>query len=1045
MKPIKLVMSAFGPYADTEEVDFTKFGSGGLFLITGDTGAGKTTIFDAMSYALYGEMAGDRDAKNIRSDFANEGTLTSVEFTFEHRGHRYVVVRKPEQQIPKVKGTGKRTMSTTVELTVDGEVVSGGLKEINRRIAGDLCIDNKQWGQLVMIAQGRFRDILSEDTSKRTENLRHLFSTDNVKRFQEILGERAKAASNENTVARSDILNEMGRVEADPEFPGAEEMKQISGNITGVEDFIALLDELIKFESGRIEELEGSKSKMSAERDGLIVEIEGAKSLNTKFERIEKLESEKKELLLRKDEIESIREDSRRRREVIGEAKISMSEKARLSKEAGEIESHIKDNDEKIWKNAIRMSDAEASLKESEALVPEYDEITGKKHSLEETRPKYAELNGVQTEYQDALGRKDVLTSEKEYWENRNTQVKEKKKEYRAYIADNKGELENRRDLDSRRKDAVSRKNRAASVSEIADARERLGKELEGLTADMQRANVELNEAESDYRDARNRLTANMAGILAERLEEGEPCPVCGSLSHPCKAVSNPDAVTEKDVKVKEDECNIKRDLFNKRRDAVTRCRSELEGKRDECSRGISEISSEECDSIEDVRRIIEKVRSESDEEIRNIDAELQRIQIISDNVERMDKELNEVLDSEEDESDRKLKLAISDLGASDNIIARLSERLDGIKANLRFPSLEELEAEIRRLESRMTEIDDIREKRGTEHRNAENEKASLDSEARSLNARRDQILTDLASVNRNISDILSRFGIDEEICSKYVSEEAVIADSEKTVREYDNALSTLEVQLGQYGEEVSGKTRIDITGLEERKSQIDGGIFNVDGRLSILNSRITTYRNSMRDISGKYGRYSEAFKYNEELIQVSQVAVGNAKGEKKTFETFLLARNFEKVLHFANIRYEVMTGRRYRLLLNENADDEKSKSGLGIDVYDMNTGKVRSSKTLSGGESFQASLCLALGLSDAVQASAGGVQIETLFVDEGFGTLDQETLKFALRMLSELSTGSRLVGIISHVEGLKSQIDKKILVENRDPKRPGSHLKVVV
>ena len=922
MRPLKLRISAFGPYSGETVIDFSALGTGGLYIISGETGAGKTMIFDAITYALFGKASGDtRKPGSFRSMYAAAGTPTEVELEFEYGGRIYRVRRSPEYERPKLKGDGMVKQTAEAELYLPG----GGapvtkVTEVDRRLIEILGVNRDQFVQIAMIAQGDFRKLLLASTNDRMTIFRRIFRTDDYQILAQMLKDEANKLDGKRKLQEQGINQDISGIRCRPESVHAGDAERAKSGLMSDEDVLRLLEALIG---------EDNESELAADRE--IKENEAAQEKITALisaaelrERTKKQLAEAGSLLLLK-----IPE-----RDKLAEAKAA----AGLRRPEGE-----------------RCAAEAAAL---EAKLPEYGKLDKIKKDLEDLE-------------RDLCGKENRLTAAEESAANKSAKLESLRAE--------------RKSLDSAEADKLSLENRVKAADDKIKAYDELSgllKELFRLKKDYDAAVDAYRAADADYREKdgeAERITglylSAQAGILAEELEEGKPCRVCGSIHHPNPAVKSAEAPSKEKMEKAEA-------LAKKASEARTEAANKASGikGRHQAACGEFERKAAELFPGTEPRLItpefikMEKYAPEDDK------ADAERLLREIKNKLRRRAELDGMLPNEEAALD-KLKNEAAELKqqiSADNAKkSQLEAQAKETAANLAFPGKALAETEIRRL------------------RDA---KAAVDA----------QILKAENSLNTCVEEIR-------------------VLEGKKQQAE-DSLSSTEDVDLPAEKEKQAE--------LKDRKEELQSLAKTLHGQAD-ANSKIYE---SLKD---RVTEHTETVKRLSWLRSLSDTANGNFTGRiKYSLESYVQASYFDKILKRANIRFLSMTDGRYEFIRRE-ADSRSSQSGLELNVIDHWNSSTRGADSLSGGESFLASLALALGLSDEICACAGGIRLDTMFVDEGFGTLSDEYLDRAVNTLSSLTEGNRLVGIISHKKEVLDRIDKRISV-NKDPVR-GSTVDIIV
>ncbi|MGN0807169.1 MAG: AAA family ATPase [Candidatus Coproplasma sp.] len=909
MKPVKLIMSAFGPYAGRTELDFTLLGNSGVYLICGDTGAGKTTIFDAIVFALFGRASGDsRQPEMFRSKYATPDTPTYVELTFTYRGEEYKVLRNPEYERKKSKGEGVTKEGANATLTLPDGKVFTKVKEVNERITEILGIDREQFRQIAMIAQGDFSKLLLAPTTERMEIFRKIFRT---QRYQSLQDELKKAESSALALCRratGSLSQYAGGIECEqgsPFYPLAQSAK--SGDMP-VAEIVSLLTQLI---AGDDRELDGLEKELKLTEEELAKQTALAA------------------LLADRDNI----------------AALKAQEEKQLS---------LKEQSLKVLKE--KLSQCELSAKESERLVNEIAQIN-------ERMPLYSEMEGHRAEVERLC--KAIAAAQRDR-DTANATAEEKRK-----MA---AELEGKRDsLTALNVEVVKNQNELSQLTKQKDEIDA----LLALTADLREKTIQFNSAAEEYkrireiaqkcRDEYNAINLAyldaQAGILASTLEGGKPCPVCGSLNHPSPASLHDVAPTEAQLK----------------------------------------------QAKADSDRAEEKLRRASDRagELNGIyqalNAQLKQsaAKYLSDNVTNL-KDVKAELNAAYAEVNQKL--------------TALSKLLEGQKAELKRG--ENITQDI--LSAKQSAEDAVK---------AVNQAAENLSRYTALKEQTEELLIKSQSKLPFESRALAQNAV-KELSERKSMLEQNLAAARKAYDECDRQVSAMKAKIDGFALQLAKASQGDLTQVKQDIAALNVRKTELARSKSGVGIRLAVNRRCLEDINRSKEDVQKAEREYALIKNLSETANGGLAGkEKVTLEAYVQAAFFDRILIRANRRLMVMTENQYELKRRTAAENNRSQSGLELDVLDHYNGTTRSVKTLSGGESFKASLSLALGMSEEIQSSAGGIKLDTMFVDEGFGTLSSQSLDAAMNALMGLSEGDRLVGVISHVAELKDRIDRQIVV----------------
>ena len=1021
MKPKMLTVSAFGPYGGVSTIDFDVFGGKGLFLVTGDTGAGKTSIFNAITYALYGKTNDDRRSSVLRSDFAEPSTTTYVKLVFDHRGTEYTITRSPEQERRKLRGTGTTKVPATAEISWKDGVITKD-KEVTAKVQEILGIEFQQWMQISMLAQGEFRKLLNCDTNERNAVFRRIFSTDDIRRFQDSLAAMAKDTRQEYQAVERELLDAMSRADIPEGSPYHRDFDGKKGAIVNAEEVQNMLSLQMGLDEGRMAEVIGRIGSIDASKATLNQALADARNINARLDSLEEARATKARL---EDEKPSADEDAR----ILGEiesavrtlkAPFSAYEKARSDLERN---TEVRRNAQSEAVDAeARFAEAEKEYAEAMGSAPKAKELSDKIAVLEQQADRYDEIDHLKVRAKKAEMELAAHMERCRDIEIRKSDCEHTVAERRQFLTENEESSAELERVLNARKEAKERMDVLKACLRLMGEIPRKQEQLAKCTEEVDRAIGNKERMLREYDEASSRFFAAQAGILAQRLEEGVPCPVCGSVHHPSPAPMPEDVPTEDEL----DDMKGRTDAEVERiQDMVLK----LNGLRADLDRSIDEVLQLKEDASLSEGDEPEKVLEEVMASVGVLDGRVASLKHTVERVESIREEfatLDEMVSRLQVERDR----SIERRAALEADLASLKGKLEAGAAGLTYGSSEELEEAISSMVSERDAIQDRIDSASGRREELMNERTRLasvlDTAEKSVISLNEEMRQRAVELDAAVGAI----GIDASRAADLLAMEDEIPSLQESVSSYKERCAANATLLESLEKETAGKERQDIESIQAELDRLDQSESEVRAeesgitRRRVVNedavSRILRARDRMASLSAEAGDY----------IELSEAASGTT-GIKQSFEAYVQAIYFAKVLDHANRRLMRMTDGRYRLMVREEAADRRSQFGLDIDVMDNYTGRRRPSETLSGGESFLAALSLALGLSDAVQRMSGGVSIETLFVDEGFGSLDPEALKQAISVLLQLSDGDCLIGIISHVEALKTQIDRKLLVRN--------------
>lgn len=913
MKPKQLTMQAFGPYSEPTTIDFDALTQdSSLYLITGDTGAGKTMIFDAISYALFGSDSGHiRDGNELRSSFVEDKVSTEVTLLFEHAGKEYKITRRIRLWAEKGDVALTNGPKTEVELTFGSQTLTK-TNEVKDKISEILGMDQDQFEQISMIAQGQFRKLLSAKSEERKALFRQLFRTENYTRLLSRISSEKSRVESEFADIKSKISAAQETIELDPEMIPEfyadlyenSDVQSLKTAVDGLSDLVSRQRKDQKDISSKVKALDTELSKLQEESGKLNAFAKIQENLDKKSRELPALEETKTQAeqtwettRKNKTEIEALTEQISIKTNRLGDYDVLDERNAELTKNQNRQKTLTQD-------------------------------IATLEKTLKETEESLNTLNQERTQIKNAPSEKAGLERK----------LADKRAEYKEY-------------------DNLLQKIETAQAQQAT---------LKAAQEAFKQAEEESRAYGKGYSELRAKYYRNQAGLLAENLEDGEPCPVCGSVHHPGLAVREDQAPTKDELDAAEAE--------NER---LVKAMSEASG-----------TAKTAADTFEAMVADFKKAG---------------RVLLPGIPIKTWVPEL------------KSRKKAIKQEGTG------LRTRYDA------------LDKDIKRLSELETLIPDT-QKTLEESRT---QKSGKESELSGLTASAGRLSQELATLKANLEKA-SRKEAQEEITQLEKTRttlQTALETAEKNKADADQAYATALQEINTYKGQLKGYD-------PERKEQLDKELLDkqeqketLSTALSELQMRVRTNETAFKKLQTLQEKYIAAEQERTELRELNEAANaisadGTGETGKVDFEAYVQQAYFDRVLNRANSRLYRMSGKRYRLHRRTVAKDRKSQTGLDIDVSDQHTGSSRHAETLSGGESFLASMALALGFSDIVQETAGGVHIESLFIDEGFGTLDEDSLNAAIMALQDLASGDRTVAVISHVTELQEKIENELVVE---------------
>ena len=905
MRPLKITMSAFGPYAGEVTLDMQKLGKSGIYLITGDTGAGKTTVFDAISYALYGEASGNyRENTTLRSKYASADTPTFVELEFEYNNEIYKINRNPEYPRPNKRGEGFTKQNANAELVMpDGSVITK-IKEVSAKVEEIIGINKNQFSQIAMIAQGDFRKLLNCETNERSKIFRKIFKTEPYHNIE---------------IKLSSLFNELKR--------NREKEK------SGIEQYINQLK--------------------CNENDTLSLELERAKSGDVLIEDVIKLAGE----IINKDTLEYTK--TQKNIESINEEIEKINSNIKLYENQEATKKAYAKASAKLEELKTKRNDCEKAYKSAEAQRERLDDLTRKINLINSKMPKYDELKSLE----------NSINERAQSFEKSNNLLKLKQQEITLLekeIDEKSKALEEVKGADllvqklTVQKEEINKK--AEALKELKTEIDRCKTEQKNLKNAQSFAKSALDEygaLENEYNQIYIAFFNEQAGIIADELKDGEPCPVCGSTSHPNLARKSENAPSQADVESAQNLVKKAQEKADKARDTASALKSRFDEIAANVKSAAKKLFGTDDNVFDDYNSNINALKKEHDCTLALLKTANKKLSLYQ----KLDKEIPKIQEKQKSLSDE-ISTLNTQKASDEAFISENTKRVTSIKSELDFESA------------------DLAKDKLKEYTNLSNDIKN--------------------AIEKSKNDF-------DDIKSKYDTQKGTKASLENALKEFKE---------------------IDLASLNEKSLKLNEYKKDVDKTAKSLYSRIESNKLLVDNISKKRDilkGYDDKYVW---LKALSETANGDISGKEKiTLETFVQMTYFDSIIRKANIRLLTMSDGQYELVRRSDAETLKKNEGLALDVIDHFNGSSRSVSTLSGGESFMASLCLALGLSDEIQSSNGGIKLDTMFVDEGFGSLDGEALDRALSALTSLSQGNRLVGIISHVDVLRDRIDNKIVI----------------
>ena len=1040
MRPLKLTISAFGSYGGKEELDLEKIGHG-IFLVTGDTGAGKTTIFDAISFALFGDMSGaGREGSMMRSQYAGPAEETWVELIFSEGKDRYRILRSP-QYLRMGKRKNKNGENVWVQSAAkvslfmpDGREFPGNIRDVNRKIQEIIGIDKEQFSQIAMIAQGEYMKLLQASSRDRKEIFSRIFHTGIYQRIQQELRDRDKKLYGKLEDLRKLCLHEMEKADVG-ESPLREAWNEVKQRPeTGMEQILSVLDQVILEEKEREERLSGEREKIREERSSLEYRQKTAKENNLLLEKKEKAQALWEELKDQEEGYQKMKKET----EAGGRAAAVSGKEADLIREMKELadleqkkENAFKEQEQaQISLNEIqrqkkkRLEEISSTLPELEAELQELRRQESMYEELEKSSRIFAEKQAAEKmslcTYSEA----------EELWTEWKQQTADLQKEESA-LSDSSLKLG---DWKARLEECRIQKEKLFQLEETEKEEKEAEKKWEAGIKRLKQSENQYETISGEYEQLYRSFLSAQAGLMAASLTEGEACPVCGSTVHPKKAILRKEAASEDQVNRAKEEKEKASVEWRKQAEATGKAESVLTGIREQLEALRKELGINDRKEREEDRKALEEQEKEALLQVQDLEKKAERFQTLR-------KEL--ALRQEQREGKERQVRELEEKWRTSQEERKLAEEeKERRRREVRFSKKEEADQRKRVLEK-------DREKLTAELQEWEEKEKSRSEQLRELNGRIHAMEDTAASQRQNVreaafsfhSELKKQGFLDEEAFRRAFMPEKEIREKKEQLEAYAAEKIRAEAALLQLKEQTEGKEWIDTSGLEASAEQKKEEEDRVQKELDRVLADRRCNEDVEKEIRLQLKAREELEKEYSTVHLLSQAANGRLAGAAGLdFQTYIQRRYFRQMIQAANKRLAFMTEGRF-LLKCRDMDQlgKQGEVGLDLDIYSLETDQIRDVKTLSGGESFMAALSMALGMADIIQNNSGSVHLDMMFIDEGFGTLDEESRTRAVQVLQQLAGEKRTIGLISHVTELKEQMDRKLVIW-KDKK--GSHMR---
>lgn len=1103
MKPIKLIISAFGPYADTcPAIDFTQFEDSGLFLISGETGAGKTTIFDAISFALFGQTSGEfRDSRHLRSEYASPETESYVEFFFSHRGNTYRIRRTPSYVRSKQRGTGTVEVKESAVLQRDGETPLEGLTKVNAAVQELLNVDFRQFKQVAMIAQGEFWQLLNASTEDRTKILRNIFLTDGYQNLAFSLKHEMDESYGQMEDRRKSIVQYFQGAEAssehdEEELSGLKAQTASVKTLWNVKQMTELLERIISSDRQREETLEEEKKESEKKLRTIQADIAKAESVRALFDDVRRYEKEVEALQKQKGEMDVFRQDTKKSEYAVRTVHPLYEKAVECRDRVGGLEAETEEMKQALQSASSRADASAAAYQAWKKREPDIEKYTRQMGSILSDRERY--LRREKARKDGEMHKKTVSEAGQKL-----SACMEKLQESQKKLQELESLQETLKDSPERMAESRLKAEKLSMLYSDADGLLHRADELAesaGYAGELQRMSAEaigrFEKAGQERSDCEKLLDLSRAGLLARTLREGMPCPVCGSTSHPHPARPADGEVSEEKLKslkkTEEQARSQKEDLLKKTAGALAALLSGMKNFEadaaefarnaegalpdspactDAASRMADLCAGRRMPAEVSAERGVPGVRQTSGCSADGKDTPADSPQdadpaCVSETLSKMKDVLGTLRLMAEDS----LAQARSALKAQRDRASRL-EHISTEIDSYRKTSIPELQKQIdeRRNELERAKADlvqdetelrtlsalpyeswkEAQETAARIRRNIDGIRGRIDETQKELNAARESMTRADAGLTAHLKKLMEeRKNLDaaERACSEKrktafeteeiflrfdIGEEEIEKRKAKTDR-YDSDVREKTQLLLESRKKTEGKQEPDILQYREAEAAARTAYQSALDRLAGVSSRIARNEETqklIRSRADEYETWSRTYQMDRRLYELVSGTIAGSDRPKITLEQYIQTSGFDAILAAANRRLSPMSDGQFELYRKTSPAGRRSREVLDLEVLDNFTGQRRPVGNLSGGESFKASLSLALGLSDTISQNLGGIQMDALFVDEGFGTLDRKSIEETMDILLNLSGKGKLVGIISHRQELIDTIPRQIRV----------------
>jgi exonuclease SbcC len=1029
MKPVTLTMQAFGPYGGGEIIRFAELENRTMFVITGKTGAGKTTIFDGISFAIYGKTNGDeRSGADLRSQFAEDNVTTEVSLHFNLKQKEYYIWRSPQQEKKKSRGDGFTTINAKAELyevkeDTSKELISANVRDVDEKIKDLMQLDANQFRQILMIPQGEFRKLLVSDSKEKEAILQKLFHTELFKRVEDTLKEEAKKIFSdvEKHVVKMDQLY----TQLDVEFQFELKDKLIEKN-RSLKEMAPLIEEELAEALKVNQSLQNEMNVIKKEKESVQQQFFQAKSVMDQFDEKEQMDRLQLELREKQTEMKGKQESIKRARKAV---QIERQDEIchSLSRELKKITLEEEELSRQLLTSNQNLEKSETRWNLEQVNTPK------RKKALEKLLLLEKSSEDIQSYEQTSKNNKELERSVIELMEKKLKCEREFDMLHVSFesIQGKRSEVDQLRiSLMERERVIDKMESNIVLIEEWMELKEKKSKIIQKLKLHQQKTlhNTQAWEKTKErWAQSEDAWKKGQASFIAQTLVENQPCPVCGSLDHPHLAPKSPLMLSDREIEQMKEELIQAESKMNECENEGVKIETTYQHLVESVHTYELKLSSlMEHFSIEQGESYLEELKSATLQWKKEEKLDKRKQKVLVETIKQLEgiskalEEKKEQLNGVEKEWEKVKILLVQESTRYEQLKQRLPEG---------YSNIVEFQKNIQNAKDSLTQLESSFEQARINFDQAKQNQSIIKVKLDGKKQEAIGVNHKMETERKLFRELMEQFGFN----SYQEFQEARKSESE---------IEELEHQVKEYGE-VSRSVHDRINRLNNILENMEKPLLGIlEGKLQSLSLDISEKENQWNRSTIRYEKNKEILglllETHEEVKEfegrykllgnLADMAKGN-NAQRLTFERYVLASYLDDILQIANQRLKGMTNGRYELLRKTDRSKGNVQSGLELLVFDQYTGFERHVKTLSGGESFKASLSLALGLADVVQAHSGGVSLETMFIDEGFGTLDPESLDQAIETLMDIQSNGRLVGIISHVPDLKERIDARLEV----------------